>query len=74
MKIGGYVQIGDTPIITVTETGTYTLYVIDEDNGCIASDQVIVSPDAEQNLCPAPATEPVADGHGRCDRRHGTCL
>ena len=49
----GGVQIGDTSVITVTETGTYTLYVIDEDNGCIASDQVIVSPDAELPIADA---------------------
>jgi large repetitive protein len=43
----GNVVVGTTPSIVVTQTGTYTLIVTDEENGCTATSQVQVVPDAQ---------------------------
>ena len=42
----GNVNVGNTISVDVTETGTYTLIVTNDDNGCTASSTVDVTPDA----------------------------
>jgi large repetitive protein len=42
----GNVPVGNTISVNVTQTGTYTLVVTNDDNGCTASSTVIVTPDA----------------------------
>jgi gliding motility-associated-like protein len=42
----GNVPVGNAITINVTQTGTYTLIVTNDDNGCTASSTVTVTPDA----------------------------
>ncbi|MFK8103107.1 MAG: choice-of-anchor L domain-containing protein [Saprospiraceae bacterium] len=44
---GGGVSLGNTPTISVTEAGAYTLTVENTTNGCTISDEVIVTPDVD---------------------------
>ncbi len=49
----GNVEVGVTSEITVSESGIYTLIITDPVNGCTASDQVMVTPDADLPLADA---------------------
>ncbi len=49
----GGVVVGMNPEVTVSEAGTYTFLVIDNENGCSASSEVIVVPDADLPIADA---------------------
>lgn len=54
--------IGSTSMLPTTDVGTYTVLVTDTDNGCTATDQVIISGDYE-----TPVVDPGLNGLLTCE-------